>query len=164
MKNIKKLISWFLVLSMLLSVAACGKKKPSKEPEKTASASSSQPENIFNELQNSEKITASDPNGFDNTDGTSSYYNTSSEEQPTYQYDPSYLLSGENQFYYEGEGYVYGITEDGKEVIGFLENNGTIIDILEGGGEYSVSNGSRMFSYGRIKEMTKTLVDRKSVV
>lgn len=191
MKNIKRILSCVLVLSLVFGIAACGKKETSKTTSSNkTSSTSSNPEDVFNDLQGNDGTSSSDPDGFDNTDGTDTPTPTPGEdtssddssdnqnlnndnsdntdtdgqiqdttgEEPEFKFAPSYLTEGENQFYYEGSNYVYGITEDGREVIGYLED-GKIIDIIQGGGQYSLYDGTNMFSYGRIKEMTKTLVD-----
>jgi len=215
----KRLISILLVLSLILCVTGCGEKKPTlsnSSDSSNTSTETSNPEDVFDDLQSSDSTVSSDPDGFDNTIGTdtptptpgqdsipenenqppldnhpltdnqtsgdesSSDNQTSSDDQTSSDnhtssdnqssdddtqnnnedtsFEQSYLLSGENQFYYEGSNYVYGITEDGREVIGYLED-GKIIDIMQGGGQFSIFDGSTMFYYGKIKEMTRTLVD-----
>lgn len=181
MKSIKRILSCVLVFSLVLGISACGEKTTQTvtSSDKTTSSSSSKPEDVFEDLQGSDQTTSSDPGGFDNTEGTdtptptpgedtsddSANQNLSNdssadtpEDENTSEFATSYLTEGENRFYYEGSNYVYGITEDGREVIGYLED-GKIIDVMQGGGRYSVSDGSAMFEYGAIKEMTKTLVD-----
>lgn len=180
MKNIKRILCCVLILSLVFGIAACGKKEPEKTTSSDKTSSSANPEDVFNELEGNDGTSSSDPNGFDNTDGTDTPTPTPGEDNPTddnqnlnndysdleqendnegdTEFEPSFLLEGENQFYYEGSNYVYGITEEGREVIGYLED-GEIIDVFQGGGKFSVSDGTALFEYGKIKEMNKTLVD-----
>lgn len=56
----------------------------------------------------------------------------------------SSLLQDEEklQYYYSGNGYCYGITADGKEVISYKENENEKFDVLYGAGKFSLYNTS----------------------
>ncbi|MDR1892781.1 MAG: hypothetical protein LBQ48_07215 [Oscillospiraceae bacterium] len=60
------------------------------------------------------------------------------------------------QYYYEGAGYAYGITQDGSEVLSFLDANGQLKDAARGAGYWSVGN---VVEGMRFREFQRTVVN-----
>ena len=102
---------------------------------------------------------------FGNTSSDNSSLEDNSSDNTDYEimeHNESLLSADDLQYYYEGNGYAYGITADGKEVIAYLEKNGELIDVyggIGGIGTYRLSAGGvSMFTYTGIKSFNRLLV------
>ncbi len=180
----KRLISIFLVLVLILGLTACKNKKGKENSSSGSDITSSDTDSIISDLKDSledgsdnfDSSDDSDNKGsdgtsdyndgdFDNTSGTDAETPTPGEDEFTDSTDDSInfgesLLDKETAlFYYEGKGYFYGINENNVEVMGFIADDGRLIDTFQGAGHYSVSDGSKMFEYAGIESFERSLVD-----
>ena len=74
---------------------------------------------------------------------------------------PESELSNESSlmFRYEGSNYVYGVTNDGNELIAYRDESGRLYDILSGGGKFDLCNSSglSLLNIGKVVKAEATM-------
>lgn len=117
------------------------------------------------DVQPDNQQNSSDDNSTSSDSNTSNDKPSKNEEKyEIMAYGDSMLDTDDLQYYYEGDGYAYGITSEGQEVISYLEDNGELIDVYGGVGgigiyKLSAANSGTMFSYMGVKSFTRQLVN-----
>ena len=182
MRSIRKALCLTLILSLVITVCAC--KKNDKKNDKDSSSSysdvnsgySSNTEEGYNSeisdwkeeaQQNQNNTNQSFDNNINGTNptpkpGNSNTVSTVTNKNP-HEDLPESLLTNKNnlQYYYEGNNYAYGITNQGNEYIAFRDESGRLYDVMNGGGKIQLVNVSRatVLSLGSVTGIERTMQD-----
>lgn len=187
MSQIRKILCLILILSVVTGVCAC--KKTDKKSGDNSSVinsgtesgySSNTEENYNNTVSDWQEEAKQNPNN-----SNQSFDNNSTGKNPTPKPGnntpvtpvkkenlhadlPVSVLTDKNnlQYYYEGNNYAYGITNQGNEYIAFRDEGGRLYDIMNGGGKIQLVNVSKsqILSLGAVTDIEKTMQDAYSCI
>ena len=169
----KKILCFILMLSLLLTVTACGKSDDKKKPTQNSSGGySDSDENEYNSTVKDWSNEGGSDGEFDNsgslapTPGSSDTVTNLSKPNTDADDDKNPLPENRNfpttdltqkddlEFYYEGNSYVYAIDKNGKEYISYKYVTGELLDVLTGAGKYvlKTKSGANILTTGNVQD------------
>lgn len=168
MSILKRYLSLILSIALIVGCfSACDKSKTSSEDESVLSGEST------GEFDNTdENASTPTPGEYEDNvyeDVNDSYKPTSNTQNTESKADPyanSVLKGAQTQYLYEGSTYLYAITEDGQEVIAYINQDDSVTDILSGGGKFVLvsTGGKRIFGYNGIADFYTSIINGYTAV
>jgi len=130
--------------------------------QEDSSADSSSEDNSSDDKGSSDSDISNNETNSDNS-STDNNEDNSGESGNEMEHSESLLKAKDLQYYYQGNGYAYGIGADDREIIAYLESDGELIDVfggIGGIGTYKLNAaGIGMFRYKGIKQFNRVLVN-----